>query len=86
MESFRNIHRRMLCWDDRRAGIELYMSLEGKIALKVEEAVENHDGSMGHGERMTEYLDELICLFRKARPGAFVQFQEEEVKDRLING
>ncbi len=35
---------------------------------------------------MTEYLDELICLFRKARPGTFVQFQDEEVKNCLING
>ncbi len=26
---------------------------------------------MRHGERITEYLDELVCLFRKARPGAF---------------
>ncbi len=35
---------------------------------------------MRDGERMTEYLDELDCLFRKARPGTFVQFQNEEVK------
>ncbi len=41
---------------------------------------------MRQGERMTEYLDELICLFRKARPGAFIQFQNEEVKNHLING
>ncbi len=27
---------------------------------------------MRHGERITEYLDKLIHLFRKARPGAFV--------------
>ncbi len=33
-------------------------------------------------ERMTEYLDKLFCLFRKARPGAFVQFQDKEVKNR----
>ncbi len=40
---------------------------------------------MRQGERMTEYLDELICLFRKARPGTFVQFQDEEVKTHLLN-
>ncbi len=31
----------MLGWDTNRAGIELYMSLEGKAALKVEEVVMN---------------------------------------------
>ncbi len=41
---------------------------------------------MRQGERITEYLDEFICLFRKARPGAFVQCQDEEVKNHLING
>ncbi len=35
---------------------------------------------------MTEYLDELICLFRKGRPGTIVQFQDEDVKTRLLNG
>ncbi len=39
---------------------------------------------MRHGEQMIEYLDELIHLFRKARPGAFIQFQEEEVKNRSM--
>ncbi len=34
---------------------------------------------------MTEYLDELIHLFRKARPGTIVQFQDEDVKTRLSN-
>ncbi len=34
---------------------------------------------------MTEYLDELIHLFRKVRTGAFIQFQDEEVKNHLIN-
>ncbi len=29
----------MFGWDDRRTGIELYMGLEGKSALKVEEVV-----------------------------------------------
>ncbi len=105
----------MLGWDTHRAGIELYMSLEGKAALKVEEVVMNAEDmsnitkmwdalshaflpidqpeskyrqfSMRHwrfGERMTEYLDELICLFRKARPGTPVSFQNEEVKNRLL--
>ncbi len=34
-------------------------------------------------ERMTVYLDELICLFRKARRDTPVNFQDEEVKNRL---
>ncbi len=38
------------------------------------------------GERMTEYLDELIRLFRKARPGAEISYQEEEVKNHLLAG
>ncbi len=41
---------------------------------------------MRQGEGMTEYLDELIRLFRKDTPGAFVQFQNEVVKNCLING
>ncbi len=87
----------MLGWDTNRVGIELYMSLEVKAALKVEEVVMNASGMsniskmwnaldrafllINHheskyrqfamrqwrtGERMTEYMDELICLFRKA--------------------
>ncbi len=47
-ESFRskwNIHHRMLCWDDHRAGVELYISLEGKAALKIEEVLESADGT-----------------------------------------
>ncbi len=32
------------------------------------------------GERMTEYMDELILLFRKARPGTLISFQD---KNRL---
>ncbi len=35
---------------------------------------------------MTEYLDELIHLFRKARPGTAVSFQDEEVKNWLLAG
>ncbi len=41
-ESFRsqfNIHHKMLGWDTNRACIDLYMSLEGKAALKVEEVI-----------------------------------------------
>ncbi len=34
---------------------------------------------------MTEYLDELICLFRKARPGTIVYYQDEDVKRCLLN-
>ncbi len=37
-----------------------------------------------HKTRWT-YLDELICLFRKARPGIFVQFQDKDVKTHLLN-
>ncbi len=43
-ESFRsqfNIHRKMLGWDDYRTTVELYMRLDGKAALKVEEVVVN---------------------------------------------
>ncbi len=82
----------MLGWDNRRAGVELYMNLEGKAALKVEEVIMNANGISNvtemwvtldpaflsidlcesrqfstrqwrFGERMTEYFDELICLF-----------------------
>ncbi len=35
---------------------------------------------------MTEYLHELIRLFWKARPGTIVQFQDDDVKTRLLNG
>ncbi len=35
---------------------------------------------------MTEYLDELIHLFRNARPGNFVRFQNEELRNRLQIG
>ncbi len=107
----------MLGWDDHKTGIELYISIEGKSAMKVEEVVANADSTwnvtdmwtaldhaflpidhhkpkykqfasrcMRMGERMTEYLDELVCLFRKARPGTFVQFQDEKVKTSLLSG
>ncbi len=119
-ESFRsqfNIHHKMLGWDTYRAGIELYMSLEGKAALKVEEVIMNASGMsnvakmwnaldsaflpIDHreskyrqfatrrwrtSERMTEYMDELIRLFRKARPGSPASFQDEEVKNQLLSG
>ncbi len=42
--------------------------------------------SMRQGEWMTEYLDELICRFRKARTDTFVWFLLEEVKNCPING
>ncbi len=38
------------------------------------------------GERMMEYMDELIHLFRKARPGSQASFQDEEVKNQLLPG
>ncbi len=105
----------MLGWKDYRTAVELYMSLEGKTALKVEEVVENADSTgnvfdmwealdhpflpIDHSESkykqfatrcmiqgMTEYLDELIRLFRKARPGTIVQLQDEDVKTHLLNG
>ncbi len=98
-----NIHHKRLDLDTKRAGIELYMSLEGKAALKVEEVIMNVNGtsspkcggpstvlsclsiivnrSIGSlrwrtGERMTEYIDELICLFR---PGS-------DHKNKLLAG
>ncbi len=35
---------------------------------------------------MTEYMDELVCLFRKARPGSPASFQDEEIKNQLLSG
>ncbi len=35
---------------------------------------------------MTEYLDKFIRLFRKARPGTNISFEDEEVKNRLLAG
>ncbi len=35
---------------------------------------------------MTEYLDELIHLFRKARQGTEISYQDDEVKKRLLAG
>ncbi len=40
----------MLGWDTNRAGIELYMSLEGKAALKVEEIIMNAQGTSNVAE------------------------------------
>ena len=119
-ESFRSqfcIQQKMLGWDNNKAGIELYMSLGGKAALKVEEVVMNANGNIvvddlwtsldraflpidhreskyrqfasrkwKQDERLTEYMDELIRLFRKARPGTPMDFQDEEVKNRLLAG
>lgn len=49
-ESFKiqwNIHHRMLCWDFHRARVEeLYMCLEGKAALQVEEVVQGSNITM----------------------------------------
>ncbi len=38
------------------------------------------------GEHMTEYMDKLICLFRKARPDSSIDIQDEEVKNHLLAG
>ncbi len=38
------------------------------------------------GERMTEYMDKLICLFRKGSVGSPPSFQDEEVKNQLLSG
>ncbi len=35
---------------------------------------------------MTEYMDELIRLFRKARPDSSIDIQDEEVKNYLLAG
>ncbi len=40
-----NIHQKMLGWDYHRTAVELYMVLEGKAAMKVEEVVENADST-----------------------------------------
>ncbi len=39
-----------------------------------------------HGKRITEYLDKLIHIFRKARPDTQVSFQNEDVKHCLLTG
>ncbi len=61
-ESFKsqfNIHHKMLGWDTHRAGVELYMSLEGKAALNVEEVVMNADGM----SNVTEMWDTIGHAF-----------------------
>ncbi len=35
---------------------------------------------------MTEHMDELIRLFRKARPDSSINIQDEEVKNHLLDG
>ncbi len=35
---------------------------------------------------MTEYMDELIHLFRKAKPGSNADIQDKEVKNQLLAG
>ncbi len=112
-----NIHQKMLDWDTKRAGIELYMSLEGNAGLKIKEGIMNAmvrlttpkcgmpwimlfclsiiviqnmeslpRDNVELVNVMTEYMDELICLFRKARPGSPESFQNEEVKNKLLAG
>ncbi len=54
-----NIHHKMLGWDTNRAGIELYMSLEGKAALKVQEVIMNANGT----SNVTEIWDALDHAF-----------------------
>ncbi len=38
------------------------------------------------GEPMTEYMDKLIRLFRKARPDSSIDIQDEEVKNHPLSG
>ncbi len=116
-ESQFNIHHKLLSWDTRRAGVELYMNLVGKNVQKIEEVIMNANDmsnitemwdALDHaflpidhreskyrqfstrrwrfGERMTEYLDKLIHVFRKARPGIEISFQDEEVRNQLFAG
>ncbi len=61
-ESFESqfiIHQKMLEWDTKRAGIELYMSLEGKAALKVKEVIMNANGT----SNVTKMWNALDCAF-----------------------
>ncbi len=61
-KSFRsqfNIHHKMFSWDTARAGIKLYMSLEGKAALKVEEVIMNTKGT----SNLTEMWNALDRAF-----------------------
>ncbi len=60
----------MLAWDTHRAGIELYMSLEEKAALNVEEIVMNANGT----SNVTEMLDTL--------DNAFLPIDQSELKYR----
>ncbi len=60
----------MLGWDTHRAGIELYMSLEEKAALNVEEIVMNVNGT----SNVTEMLDTL--------DNAFLPIDQSELKYR----
>ncbi len=54
-----NIHHIMFGWDTHRAEIELYMSLESKATLKVEEVVMNANGT----SNVTEMWDALGLAF-----------------------
>ncbi len=46
----------MLGWEDYRHAVELYMNLEGKAALKVEEVIVNADSTENISD-MWEALD-----------------------------
>ncbi len=38
------------------------------------------------GECMTEYMDDLIHLFSKERPGSPARFQDDEMKNQFLSG
>ncbi len=63
-QSFRsqiNIHHKMLGWDTQRAGIELYMNLEVKAALKVEKVILTVDGKSNIA-KIWDALDRTFLL------------------------
>ncbi len=37
------------------------------------------------GQHITEYVDKLVHLFRKAKPGSQASFQDDEVKNQLLS-
>ncbi len=51
----------MLGWNTHRAGVELYMNLEGKAALKFEEVFMNANG-MSNVTEMWDTLDHAFLL------------------------
>ncbi len=62
----------MLSWDNCRAGVELYMSLECKGALKVEVVAMNANG-MSNVTEMWDTLDHsfLPIDYRESKYGQF---------------